>query len=103
MDTPLGFGIGNSLEVIESMEVLKGRGPDDLTEVSLEIAANMLYLVDKGSLEECQKLINQNNEENEFIIVSEKFNKYMNIKYNENMSVEVDKSNWKKRISICMV
>ena len=56
MDTPLGFGIGNSLEVIESMEVLKGRGPDDLTEVSLEIAANMLYLVDKGSLEECQKL-----------------------------------------------
>ena len=56
MDTPLGFGIGNSLEVIESMDVLKGRGPTDLTEVSLQLAANMLYLVGKGTLEECRKL-----------------------------------------------
>ena len=56
MDTPLGFGIGNSLEVIESMDVLKGKGPDDLTEVSLQLAANMLYLLEKGSLEECRKL-----------------------------------------------
>ena len=56
MDTPLGFGIGNSLEVIESMDVLKGRGPTDLTEVSLQLAANMLYLVGKGNIEECRKL-----------------------------------------------
>ena len=56
MDTPLGFGIGNSLEVIESMDVLKGRGPADLTEVSLQLAANMLYLVGKGTLEKCRKL-----------------------------------------------
>ena len=50
------IGIGNSLEVIESMDVLKGKGPDDLTEVSLQLAANMLYLLEKGSLEECRKL-----------------------------------------------
>lgn len=56
MDTPLGFGIGNSIEIIESMEVLKGRGPADLTEISLEIAANMLYLIDKGNLQECREL-----------------------------------------------
>ena len=56
MDTPLGFGIGNSLEVIESMEVLKGKGPKDLTEVSLQLAANMLYLCEKGTLDECRKL-----------------------------------------------
>lgn len=56
MDTPLGFSVGNSLEIIESMEVLKNRGPKDLTEVSLQIAANMLYLVEKGSLTECRKL-----------------------------------------------
>ncbi|MBR1730301.1 MAG: pyrimidine-nucleoside phosphorylase [Selenomonadaceae bacterium] len=56
MDTPLGFAIGNSLEVIESMDVLKGHGPKDLTEVSLQLAANMLYLCEKGSLEECKKL-----------------------------------------------
>ena len=56
MDTPLGLSIGNSLEVIESMEVLQGHGPADLTEVSLQLAANMLYLVGKGSLEDCRKL-----------------------------------------------
>ncbi|MBR1647607.1 MAG: pyrimidine-nucleoside phosphorylase [Selenomonadaceae bacterium] len=56
MDTPLGFGIGNSIEVVESMDVLKNRGADDLTKISLELAANMLYLVDKGTLEDCRKL-----------------------------------------------
>ncbi len=56
MNTPLGFGIGNSIEVVESMEVLKGRGPADLTEISLELAANMLYLADGGSLENCRRL-----------------------------------------------
>ena len=56
MDTPLGYGIGNSLEVIESMDVLKNKGPKDLTEVSLRLAADMLYLVGKGSLEECRKM-----------------------------------------------
>ena len=56
MDTPLGYGIGNSIEVIESMEVLKGHGAADLTEVSLQLAANMLYLVEKGNLDECRKL-----------------------------------------------
>ena len=56
MDTPLGFGIGNSIEVAESMDVLKNHGADDLTKISLELAANMLYLVDKGTLEDCRKL-----------------------------------------------
>ena len=49
MDTPLGHNIGNSLEVIESMEVLKGRGPADLTEVCLALAGQMLVLAGKGS------------------------------------------------------
>ena len=56
MDTPLGSAIGNSLEVTESMDVLKGRGPADLAEVSLQLAANMLYLVGKGSLDACRKM-----------------------------------------------
>ena len=56
MDTPLGFGIGNSIEVAESMDVLKNHGADDLTKISLELAANMLYLVDKGTLDDCRKL-----------------------------------------------
>ena len=56
MDTPLGHNIGNSLEVMESMDVLKGRGPADLTEVCLQLAANMLVLADKGSPAECRAM-----------------------------------------------
>ena len=56
MDTPLGYNIGNSLEVIESVEVLKGCGPADLTEVCYQLAANMLLLAGKGTLAECRKM-----------------------------------------------
>ena len=53
MDIPLGNNVGNSLEVIEAVETLKGNGPADLTEVCLNLAGNMLYLAGNGSIEEC--------------------------------------------------
>lgn len=56
MDIPLGNNIGNSLEVVEAVETLSGRGPGDLTEVCLELAANMIYLAGKGTLEECREM-----------------------------------------------
>ncbi len=56
MDTPLGNCIGNSLEVIEAVETLKGNGPDDLTELSLSLAAKLLSLAGKGSVEECRSM-----------------------------------------------
>ncbi len=56
MDRPLGNAIGNSLEICEVCETLKGRGPADLTEICIDLAANMLYLAGKGEIEDCKKL-----------------------------------------------
>ena len=44
MESPLGRGIGNALEVAEAVEVLSGGGPDDLREVCLAVATEMLAL-----------------------------------------------------------
>lgn len=53
MDIPLGNNIGNSLEVIEAVNTLKGHGPADFTEVCLNLAGNMLYLAGAGTIEDC--------------------------------------------------
>jgi pyrimidine-nucleoside phosphorylase len=44
MNQPLGYAIGNSIEIIECMETLKGKGPKDLTELSLILSAHMIHL-----------------------------------------------------------
>jgi pyrimidine-nucleoside phosphorylase len=45
MDVPLGRYVGNSLEVLEAISVLKGKGDNDIREISIEISSKMLSLV----------------------------------------------------------
>jgi pyrimidine-nucleoside phosphorylase len=57
MDQPLGFYVGNALEVLECIHVLQGGGPADLRDLSIELAAWMFYLGEKSSsVEEGKKL-----------------------------------------------
>ncbi len=61
MEQPLGKNVGNSLEVIEAVEALKGNMADDVKEVVLELGSNMLKLAGKGdNLEENKQKMLEN-------------------------------------------
>ncbi|MDD6043423.1 MAG: pyrimidine-nucleoside phosphorylase [Eubacteriaceae bacterium] len=49
MSQPLGNAVGNSLEVIEAIETLKGNGPEDITELSIRLAGVMIFVGGKAS------------------------------------------------------
>lgn len=58
MSTPLGKKIGNSLEVEESLEVLSGGGPEDVVELTVELAREMLTLAGVTDVDPRQNLAN---------------------------------------------
>ncbi|MEH7073914.1 pyrimidine-nucleoside phosphorylase [Neobacillus drentensis] len=58
MSQPLGFAIGNALEVKEAIDTLKGEGPEDLTDLCLTLGSHMVYLAEKaGSLAEARTML----------------------------------------------
>lgn len=57
MNQPLGNNIGNTIEVKEAIEVLQGKGPKDLTNLSIEIASYMVALGKNISIEEATNIV----------------------------------------------
>lgn len=58
MSQPLGFAIGNALEVKEAIDTLKGEGPEDLTELCLTLGSHMVLLAEKAAnVEEARQML----------------------------------------------
>ncbi len=56
MDIPLGYAVGNALEVIEAVKVLKGEQKGDLYEICIELTAHMAHLTSGLPMAECRRL-----------------------------------------------
>ncbi len=60
MNQPLGYAVGNALEVMEVSQTLQNAGPTDLTRISLELAARMIFLAKiTATLDEARELAQQ--------------------------------------------
>ena len=60
MNQPLGYAVGNALEVMEVSQTLQNAGPTDLTRISLELAARMIFLAKiTTTLDEARELAQQ--------------------------------------------
>lgn len=60
MSQPLGYAIGNALEVKEAIDTLKGQGPKDLSELCLTLGSQMVYLAEKAdSIDAARELLEE--------------------------------------------
>jgi len=81
MEEPLGHNIGNALEVIESIEVLKGRGPKDLIELTYELGSVLLVKSKIAKNKDEAKALMKTNIENGNAL--EKFRELINLQHGD--------------------
>lgn len=84
MNQPLGYAVGNSLEVIEVINTLKGEGPKDLYELALTLGSKLLILAEKVDNEEDgRKLLIEN------VQSGKAYNKFLEMVENQHGDIEV--------------
>lgn len=81
MDEPLGYAIGNSLEVIESINTLKGNGPKDLTNLVTELASYMVSMAKNISVEQAKQEVTEN------LNNGKAYNKFVELVENQNGNI----------------
>jgi pyrimidine-nucleoside phosphorylase len=59
MDQPLGRAVGNALEVSEALEILSGKGPPDVRELSVELSAHMLDMAGVAGLDDARNMLSR--------------------------------------------
>ena len=59
MDRPLGYTIGNAMEVQEAIDTLQGHGPADLTALSVAIVTTLLVMTDHGDAAACRAIVEE--------------------------------------------
>lgn len=79
MNEPLGYAVGNNLEVIEAIECLKGNMPEDVEKVVLELGAYMIKLASKG-----EDIEENKNRIKEVISNKKAYNKFIELIENQN-------------------
>lgn len=83
MSEPVGYSIGNTLEIIETVECLKGNIPEDIKEIITTIGSYIIKLSGKGDdLEENKKMILEN------IQNGKAYNKFLELVENQNGDIE---------------
>ena len=86
MDEPLGYAVGNALEVIEVIETLKGNGPKDLLELSVVLGANMIMTAGKtDKIEEAIDLLYKTIEDGSAI---NKFKEFIEVQGGDSRVIE---------------
>lgn len=83
MSEPVGYSVGNTLEIIETVECLKGNIPEDIKEIITTIGSYIIKLSGKGdNLEENKKMILEN------VQNGKAYNKFLELVENQNGDIE---------------